>query len=173
MIDHLVRRDELDGIGRLLEKKRRFARRVRAHFARMRRVIAADAIDPADREDLARARYRNRRLRQVKAGFPAGAAPCSIADKEPLALAPPGKARAAFSMLRRWTLAMTDLLRSIVAETNIRSESGQMHARGCAGTVGCQPAPGAPGWAAFAKGFGALTQSHLAVAHAEASSGEA
>src|ERR1700712_425634 len=46
----LTRRHQLDRIRGLLEEERRFACRVRAHLARVRRVVAPDAINAAHRK---------------------------------------------------------------------------------------------------------------------------
>ena len=50
MVGHRGDRDILDRIGRLLEEERRLARRVRAHLARVRCVVAANAVDAANRK---------------------------------------------------------------------------------------------------------------------------
>jgi hypothetical protein len=52
MIGDLADRDVLDGVGRLLEEERRLAVRIRAALDRVRRVVAADAVDAADLEHL-------------------------------------------------------------------------------------------------------------------------
>ena len=54
MVDRDAFRDELDRVGRLLEEERRLARRIGAHLARMRGVVAADAVDAAHLEALSR-----------------------------------------------------------------------------------------------------------------------
>ncbi len=59
VLDGLALRHELQGVGRLHEEERRFAGRIAAHLARMRRVVAPDAIDAADREGVGRARDRD------------------------------------------------------------------------------------------------------------------
>ena len=45
----------LDRVGRLLEKERRLARRIRPHLPRMRGVVASNAIDPSNRKQVAAA----------------------------------------------------------------------------------------------------------------------
>jgi hypothetical protein len=60
MIDGHALRDELDGVRRLLEKERWFARRVRPHLARMGGVVAPDAVDAPHRILLVSADHRDR-----------------------------------------------------------------------------------------------------------------
>jgi hypothetical protein len=66
MIDRHAGRRELDRIRRLLEEERRLAVRVRSHLTRVRRIVAADAIDPPHRKLLVTAGDRNEHLRDRK-----------------------------------------------------------------------------------------------------------
>jgi len=63
MVGRRARRDVLDRIAGFLKEERRLTRRVGAHLARMRGVVAADAVDAPHREHLARAGDRQHRLR--------------------------------------------------------------------------------------------------------------
>src|SRR5882672_6488866 len=72
MIPDLADRHVLDRIGGFLEKERRLPRRVRTHFARMRGVVAADAIDAAHRKYVGFADDGNRGDADRKNRFRAG-----------------------------------------------------------------------------------------------------
>ena len=61
MINRRSFRDMLDGIGRLLKEKGRFAIGVRSHFPRMRGIVAANAVDPPHRKGGSAPRDRYRR----------------------------------------------------------------------------------------------------------------
>ena len=63
MIDGLARGHDLDGVGGLLEKERRLAVGIGAHLARVRGVIAPDAVDSPHREYLGRSGDRDERCR--------------------------------------------------------------------------------------------------------------
>ena len=52
MIGDGTDRDVLDRIGRLLEEERRLAVGIGSHFARVRRIVAPDAIDPPHRKHI-------------------------------------------------------------------------------------------------------------------------
>src|SRR5215207_6521030 len=58
VIDRLAFRHDMHGVRRLHEEEGRLAGRVAPHLAGMRRVIAPDAIDAADRESVGGARDR-------------------------------------------------------------------------------------------------------------------
>ena len=69
MIGHGTGCDELDRVGRLLEKERRFTRRVRTHFARVDGVVAADAINSPYRKLLIAADHGNGGVGEGEKGF--------------------------------------------------------------------------------------------------------
>ena len=62
MVDRVAGRHDLNCIGRLLKKEGGLAIWIGAHLARMRRVVAADAINAAHRKLLVAARNRNVRV---------------------------------------------------------------------------------------------------------------
>ena len=62
-MDGRARRVVLYRVGGLLEKERRFTGRIGAHFPRVRRIVASDAIDAPHRKELAAAGDRDERRR--------------------------------------------------------------------------------------------------------------
>jgi len=76
MIGDRADRDILDRIGRLLEEERRLTGRIGAALNRMRRVVAADAVDAADLEYVALADDRDRHGRDRKHRLRRGLRPC-------------------------------------------------------------------------------------------------
>ena len=121
VIDRHAGRRELDRIGRLLEEERRLARRVRSHLARVRRVVAADAVDPPHRELLIAARDRNEGLGN---GERHAQAPCALAGSAPAAAPPATIAAAPLRTSRRLIdfIASSSLPTSRVASASARCD---------------------------------------------------
>ena len=72
MIGDGTDRDVLDCIGRFLEEERRLAVGIGSHFARVRRIVAPDAIDPPHRKHIGLTDNRDGRDAQGENRFRAG-----------------------------------------------------------------------------------------------------
>ena len=72
MVGDLADPDVLNGVARFLEEEWRLAAGVRTHLAGVRRIVATDAIDAADRKDIRRADNRDESRFDGENGFGAG-----------------------------------------------------------------------------------------------------